>query len=80
MQTEKWHVGGRNVCVCVCMTAYYTWIQRGDVLVVSQYVANTEARFTYTDVRVIREVQMASVEKYAYALQAAARSVNFWRQ
>lgn len=26
------------------------------------YVANAEARFTYTDVPVIREAQMASVE------------------
>ena len=31
-------------------------------LIVNQYVANTEARFTYTDVRVIRKAQMASVE------------------
>jgi hypothetical protein len=43
-------------------TACCTWIQRGSVLIVNQYVANTEARFTYTDVRVIREAQIASVE------------------
>lgn len=41
---------------------YYTWIWRGGVLIASQYVANAEARFTYTDVPVIREAQMASVE------------------
>lgn len=59
MQTEK---GTLEAVMHAYATAYYTWIRRGGVLAVNQYVANTEARFTYTDVRVTREAQMASVE------------------
>jgi hypothetical protein len=59
MQMEK---GTLEAVMYAYATAYYTWIRRGGVQVVNQYVANTEARFTYTDVRVIRKVQMASVE------------------
>ena len=54
MQKEK---GTLEAIMYEYATAHYTWIRRGGVLVV-----NTEARFTYTDVRVIREAQMASVE------------------
>lgn len=43
--------------------AYYTWIRRGGVLIVNQYVANATAKFTFTDGRVVEEPQMASVEQ-----------------
>lgn len=58
MQMEK---GTLEAVMYAYATAYYTWIRRGGVLVVNRYVANTEARFTYTDVRITREAQMASV-------------------
>ena len=43
--------------------AYYTWIRRGGVLLVKQFVANTRATFTYPDGRVVTEDQMASIEQ-----------------
>lgn len=74
MQTEK---GTLEAVMYAYATTYYTWIRRGGVLVVNQYVANTEARFVYGC-----SSHQGSADgkcgKYAYALQATARSVNVY--
>lgn len=68
MQPYRWRVtmrmaeGTLEADVFAYGRAYYTWVRRGGVLVVNQYVANTHAAFTYSDGRVVEEDQMASVE------------------
>lgn len=43
--------------------AIYTWVRRGGVLLVNQFVANAKVKFTHQDGRVFEEPQMASVEQ-----------------
>lgn len=42
--------------------AYYTWVRRGGILVVSQYCADAETTFTYPDGTVKLALQMISIE------------------
>jgi hypothetical protein len=41
---------------------YYTWIRRGDTLVVNQFLADADVTFTYADDTVLEEKCMISIE------------------
>lgn len=61
--TMKTKLGVLEAIVFAYSRAYYTWVRRGGVLVVNQYVADTDVVFTFEDGRQIVKHQMASVEQ-----------------
>lgn len=74
MNPRKWRIraiterGKLEAVVSAYGRAYYTWIRAGGTLVVHQYVADCEARFTRTDGTVIEEKQMLASLEYMRTL------------
>ncbi|OGE54720.1 hypothetical protein PENARI_c005G11140 [Penicillium arizonense] len=74
MNPRKWRLrattakGRLEAVVTAYGRAYYTWIRRGGTLLVHQFVADCEARFTFADGTILEEKQMVASLEYMRTL------------